>query len=64
LFDVVEDLVHAFLEDRPPRYAKEALQEQCRAFVGELLQERDAFVFQRQHFFLQELGVNEPQLVG
>jgi anaerobic magnesium-protoporphyrin IX monomethyl ester cyclase len=64
LFDVVEDLVQAFLEDRPPRYAKEALQDQCRVFVRELLQERDAFVFQRQQFFLQELGVNEPQLVG
>jgi anaerobic magnesium-protoporphyrin IX monomethyl ester cyclase len=39
-----------------PRYSKHALQEQCRSFVAELLQERGAFVFQRQRFFLQELG--------
>src|SRR4051794_23931005 len=56
LFEAVEDLVHSFVEDRASRYSKHALQEQCRSFVAELLQERDAFVFQRQRFFLQELG--------
>jgi hypothetical protein len=45
LFDVVEDLVHSFLEDRAPRYSKNDLQEQCRNFVAELLQERDASFF-------------------
>jgi hypothetical protein len=55
LFEVVEDLVHSFVEDRSP-ILKARFAGTMPEFVAELLQERGAFVFQRQRFFLQELG--------
>jgi hypothetical protein len=55
LFEVVEDLVHSFVEDRSAilkaRFAG-TMPEFCRGAFAK----RGAFVFQRQRFFLQELG--------
>lgn len=64
LFDVVEDLVHAFLEDRRPRHSQSALREQCSVFVDDLLQARNEYVIRNRTYFLKELGVEEPQPVG
>jgi radical SAM superfamily enzyme YgiQ (UPF0313 family) len=64
LFDVVEDLVHAFLEDRRPRRSQSTLREQCGVFVEELLQARNEYVIRNRVYFLKELGVEEPQPVG
>lgn len=61
LFDVVEDLVYAFLEGRPPKYSQEALREECRVFVENLLDARNEYVLRNRNYFLKDLGVEVPQ---
>ncbi len=64
LFEVVEDLVYAFLEDRKPQHSQDALRDQCRVFVENLLDARNAYVIRNREYFLRELGVEEPQPVA
>jgi hypothetical protein len=63
LFEVVEDLVHSFVEDRASRYSKHALQEQCRSFVAELLQNA-VLSFSSANVSSCRNLVKEPQLVS
>lgn len=64
LFEVVEDLVYAFVEDRRPRYSQDALREECGVFVENLLDARNEYVLRNRPYFLKELGVEEAQPVG
>jgi anaerobic magnesium-protoporphyrin IX monomethyl ester cyclase len=64
LFEVVEDLVYAFLEDRRPKHSQQALREQCSHFVENLLEARNEYVIRNRVYFLKELGVEEPQPVA
>jgi radical SAM superfamily enzyme YgiQ (UPF0313 family) len=64
LFEVVEDLVYAFLEDRRPKHSQHALREQCSRFVESLLDARNEYVIRNRMYFLKELGVEEPQPVA
>lgn len=61
LFEVVEDLVYAFLEDRKPKYSQDALREECRVFVENLLDARNEYVLRNRNYFLKDLGVEVPQ---
>jgi len=61
LFEVVEDLVYAFIEDRKPKYSQDALREECRVFVENLLDARNEYVLRNRSYFLKDLGVEVPQ---
>ncbi len=57
LFDVVEDLVHAFAAGRRTIRSAEMLRNQCCGFVEELLRERNRFVLQCQPILLHTLNL-------
>jgi len=61
LFEVVEDLAHAFTENRKVTYSKEALREQCNRFVEDLLMSREAFIRRSQREIVRALGNAVPQ---
>jgi radical SAM superfamily enzyme YgiQ (UPF0313 family) len=62
LFDVTEDLARAFIEGRPPRSSAQALEKRCRAFVAELLDERNTFVLANQACLLEALSTDAVPL--
>jgi radical SAM superfamily enzyme YgiQ (UPF0313 family) len=64
LFEVVEDLVHHFTEDRPVRHSQMRLREQCTQFVHDLVEARDNYILPNRHYILKELGFEEPQPVA
>jgi Radical SAM superfamily len=55
LFAVVDDLAAAFRNGGPLTHSAESLQEQCSAFLGRLLDERNAFVAEHQTTLLEAL---------
>ncbi len=63
LFDVVDDLTHAFMEGRPVAWSQDKLEAQCRAYVEELLRERNDFIFRIQPLLLQALGFDDESRV-
>jgi len=64
LFEVVEDLVHAFTEGRPARHSQAELRDQCSRFVDQLIEARDNYIQPNRHYFLRELGIEEPEPVA
>jgi hypothetical protein len=64
LFDVVEDLAHAFKHGKSPQSNRESLESQCREYVARLLDERNEFVLSNQSLLLKVLGYEEGRLVG
>ncbi|QNI34123.1 cobalamin B12-binding domain-containing protein [Alloacidobacterium dinghuense] len=64
LFQVVEDLAYAFIEDRRPNHSQYALREKCSRFVDGMLIARNEFVMRNRLYFLKELGIEEPQAVA
>lgn len=62
LFDVVEDLVHAFVAGRRASWSAEVLQDQCRGFVEKLLRERNGFILRCQPILLRALNLEERLL--
>jgi radical SAM superfamily enzyme YgiQ (UPF0313 family) len=63
LFDVVEDLVGGLQEGHAPTRSPASLEAQCRAFVDELIEERNAFILQSQPLLLSTLRSEKPELV-
>ncbi len=63
LFEVVDDLTHAFMEGRAVAWSPEALERQCRGYVDALLRERNSFILQSQPLLLEALGLDESDRV-
>jgi radical SAM superfamily enzyme YgiQ (UPF0313 family) len=64
LFDVVEELAHAFTQGRPASCSAETLQAQSGALVQQLLRERTEFIMRNQDILLQSLESQKAKLVA
>jgi anaerobic magnesium-protoporphyrin IX monomethyl ester cyclase len=64
LFDVVEDLVYAFLEERRAKFTRRELRDKCSVFVSSLIDARNTYIQKNRIHFLRELGIEEPQAVA
>lgn len=55
LFKVIEDLSYVYSEGRPARWNADGIRSECERFVGQLVDNRNAFILRNQDLLLEAL---------
>lgn len=60
LFQIVEDLLHEYRDERPHRWTQQRVKEVCEEFQAILMKERNSFIARNQAILLRSLKADSP----